>query len=212
MKNTTQSNDTKLYDVLGISKSADASEIKKAYRKAAIKNHPDKGGDEAKFKECTHAYEVLSDPEKRELYDNYGEEALKDGGGGFGGGGGSPFDIFEQMFGGNPFGGGGGGRGGGRSRVRKGEDVVHGLKLSLEDLYNGVTKKLSLAKNIICPKCTGTGSKSGALGTCRTCSGSGVKLVVRQIAPGMVQQMQTVCPDCQGNGQTISEKDKCPSV
>lgn len=211
MKNTTQSNDTKLYDVLGISKSADASEIKKAYRKAAIKNHPDKGGDEAKFKECTHAYEVLSDPEKRELYDNYGEEALKDGGGGFGGGGGSPFDIFEQMFGGNPFGGGGGGRGGGRSRVRKGEDVVHGLKLSLEDLYNGVTKKLSLAKNIICPKCTGTGSKSGALGTCRTCSGSGVKLVVRQIAPGMVQQMQTVCPDCQGNGQTISEKDKCPS-
>ena len=72
-------------------------------------------------------------------------------------------------------------------------------------------KKLSLAKNIICPKCTGTGSKSGALGTCRTCSGSGVKLVVRQIAPGMVQQMQTVCPDCQGNGQTISEKDKCPS-
>ena len=103
--------------MLGISKSADATEIKKAYRKAAIKNHPDKGGDEAKFKECTHAYEVLSDPEKRELYDNYGEEALKDGGGGFGGGGGSPFDIFEQMFGGNPFGGGGGGRGGGMSSL-----------------------------------------------------------------------------------------------
>ena len=103
----------------------------------------------------------------------------------------------------------GGGRGGGRQRQRKGEDVVHGLKVSLEDLYNGVTKKLSLAKNIICPKCDGKGSKSGASGHCGTCKGSGVRLVVRQIAPGMVQQMQTVCNECRGSGQTISEKDKC---
>jgi DnaJ family protein A protein 2 len=191
-----------------VSKGASAAEIKKAYRKMAVKHHPDKGGDEQKFKEISAAYEVLSDDEKRQLYDEYGEDALKDGG--MGGGGGSPFDIFEAMFGGNPFGpGGGGGRGGGRSRVRKGEDVVHGLKLGLDDLYNGVTKKLSLSKNVICQKCDGKGSKSGASGTCNGCRGAGVKVVVRQIAPGMVQQMQTVCNDCRGTGQTISEKDKC---
>ena len=112
------------------------------------------------------------------------------------------------MFGGNPF-GPGGGRGGGRQRVRKGEDVVHGLKLGLDDLYNGVTKKLSLSRNVICKKCDGKGSKSGASGTCNGCKGAGVKVVVRQIAPGMVQQMQTVCNTCGGTGQTISEKDKC---
>jgi DnaJ family protein A protein 2 len=192
---------------LGVSKSATPSEIKKAYRKMAVKHHPDKGGDEHKFKEISAAYEVLSDEEKRSLYDQYGEDALKDGG--MGGGGGSPFDIFEAMFGGNPFGGPGGGRGGGRQRVRKGEDVVHALKVGLDDLYNGVTKKLSLSKNIICPKCDGKGSKSGASGTCHGCKGAGVKVVVRQIAPGMVQQMQTVCNECRGTGQTISEKDKC---
>ena len=161
------------------------------------------------FKEVTGAYEVLSDPEKKQIYDQYGEEGLKEGG--MGGGGGSPFDIFEAMFGGNPFGpcGGGGGRGGGRQRQRKGEDVVHGLKVSLEDLYSGVTKKLSLAKNVLCPKCDGKGSKSGASGHCGTCKGSGVRVVVRQIAPGMVQQMQTVCNECRGSGQVISEKDKC---
>ena len=116
-----QGDSTKFYDALGISKSADAAEIKKAYRKAAIKNHPDKGGDPEEFKKVTSAYEVLSDPEKREIYDTYGEEALKDGAPG-GGGGGSPFDIFEAMFGGNPFGPGGpgGGRGSGRQRQRKG--------------------------------------------------------------------------------------------
>merc|ERR1719253_1651836 len=203
-----KSTDTKLYDLLGVSKGASAAEIKKAYRKMAVKHHPDKGGDEQKFKEISAAYEVLSDDEKRQLYDEYGEDALKDGG--MGGGGGSPFDIFEAMFGGNPFGpGGGGGRGGGRQRQRKGEDVVHGLKVSLEDLYNGVTKKLSLAKNVLCPKCDGKGSKSGASGHCGTCKGSGVRVVVRQIAPGMVQQMQTVCNECRGSGQVISEKDKC---
>lgn len=86
---------------------------------------------------------------------------------------------------------------------------MHALKLGLDDLYNGVTKKLSLAKNVICPKCEGKGSKSGASGHCHGCKGQGVRVVVRQIAPGMVQQMQTVCNECRGTGQTISEKDKC---
>ncbi|CAL9758448.1 unnamed protein product [Musa acuminata subsp. burmannicoides] len=98
-----KSDNTKYYEILGVPKDASQEDLKKAYRKAAIKNHPDKGGDPEKFKELAQAYEVLSDPEKREIYDQYGEDALKEGMGG--GGGHNPFDIFESFFGGNPFGG-----------------------------------------------------------------------------------------------------------
>ena len=200
-----KSNNTRYYDVLGVTKNASQDELKKAYKKAAIKNHPDKGGDPEKFKELAQAYEVLSDPEKREIYDQYGEDALKDGMGG-GGGAHNPFDIFEQFF-------GGGGFGGGSSRGRRqkhGEDVVHTLKVSLEDLYNGTSKKLSLSRNRLCPKCRGKGSKSGASGRCYGCQGTGMKVVTRQIGPGMIQQMQHVCPECRGSGEVISDKDKCP--
>ncbi|KAF6169994.1 hypothetical protein GIB67_034386 [Kingdonia uniflora] len=124
-----KSDSSRYYEVLGVSKSASQDDLKKAYRKAAIKNHPDKGGDPEKFKELAQAYEVLSDPEKREIYDQYGEDALKEGMGG-GGGGHDPFDIFSSFF------GGGGGSSRGR-RQRRGEDVVHPLKVSLEDLYSG---------------------------------------------------------------------------
>ncbi|CAL9056598.1 unnamed protein product [Musa banksii] len=117
-----KSNNTKYYEVLGVPKSASQDDLKKAYRKAAIKNHPDKGGDPEKFKELAQAYEVLSDPEKREIYDQYGEDALKEGMGG--GGGHDPFDIFSSFFGGSPF-GGGSSRG---RRQRRGEDVIHPLK------------------------------------------------------------------------------------
>ncbi|XP_026443588.1 dnaJ protein homolog [Papaver somniferum] len=121
-------------------------DLKKAYRKATIKNHPDKGGDLEKFKELAQAYEILSDPEKREIYDQYGEDALKEGMGG-GGGGHDPFDILSSFFGGgSPFGGGGSSRG---RRQRRGEDVMHSLKVSLEDLYSGTSKKLSLSRNAI---------------------------------------------------------------
>lgn len=202
-----RSDNTKYYEVLGVSKGASQDELKKAYRKAAIKNHPDKGGDPEKFKELSQAYEVLSDPDKRDIYDQYGEDALKEGMGPGGGGGHNPYDIFESFFGGGGFGGGGSSRG---RRQKQGEDVVHPLKVSLEDLYNGTSKKLSLSRNILCAKCKGKGSKSGASGTCRGCQGTGMKVSIRQIGMGMIQQMQHVCPECRGSGELISEKDKCP--
>nr|GMC95731.1 DnaJ protein homolog [Ipomoea batatas] len=129
---------------------------RKMFSRAPNKKHPDKGGDPEKFKELAQAYEVLSDPEKREIYDQYGEEALKEGMGS-GGGMHDPFDIFQSFFGGSPFGGGGSSRG---RRQRRGEDAVHPLKVSLEDLYNGTSKKLSLSRNVLCVKCKGKGSKS----------------------------------------------------
>ncbi|KAJ0083447.1 hypothetical protein Patl1_30235 [Pistacia atlantica] len=165
-----KSDNTRYYEILGVSKNASQDDLKKAYKKAAIKNHPDKGGDPEKFKELAQAYEVLSDPEKREIYDQYGEDALKEGMGG-GGGGHDPFDIFQSFFGGSPF-GGGSSRG---RRQRRGEDVVHPLKVSLEDLYQGTTKKLSLSRNVICSKCNGKGSKSGASTKCVGCQGTGMK-------------------------------------
>lgn len=170
-----------------------------------MKNHPDKGGDPEVFKEITAAYEVLSDPEKKEIYDEYGEDALKEGMGP-GGGGGNPFDIFEQMFGGSMGGMGGSSRG---RKERRGEDVVHQLKMTLDDLYNGAKKKLSLSKNLICPKCKGTGSKSGRTTTCRACGGAGARMQMRQIGPGMIQQVQVVCSECNGSGQVFAPGDRC---
>uniref|UniRef100_A0A1J3GAX7 Chaperone protein dnaJ 2 n=1 Tax=Noccaea caerulescens TaxID=107243 RepID=A0A1J3GAX7_NOCCA len=202
-----KSDNTKFYEILGVPKTAAPEDLKKAYKKAAIKNHPDKGGDPEKFKELAQAYEVLSDPEKREIYDQYGEDALKEGMGG-GGGGHDPFDIFSSFFGGggSPF-GGGSSRG---RRQRRGEDVVHPLKVSLEDVYLGTMKKLSLSRNALCSKCNGKGSKSGASLKCGGCQGTGMKVTIRQLGPGMIQQMQHACNECRGTGETISDKDRCP--
>jgi DnaJ family protein A protein 2 len=200
-----KSDNTRYYEILGVPKNASQDDLKKAYKKAAIKNHPDKGGDPEKFKEVAQAYEVLSDPEKREIYDQYGEDALKEGMGG-GGGGHDPFDIFQSFFGGSPF-GGGSSRGG--RRQRRGEDVVHPLKVSLEDLYIGTAKKLSLSRNKICSKCNGKGSKSGASMKCAGCQGSGMKVSIRQLGPSMIQQMQHPCNECKGTGETINDKDRC---
>ncbi|PWA44387.1 chaperone DnaJ [Artemisia annua] len=206
-----KSDNTKYYEVLGVPQNATQDELKKAYRKSAIKNHPDKGGDPEKFKELSQAYEVLSDPEKREVYDQYGEDALKEGMGS-GSSGGNPFDVFEQFFGGGGFGGFGGhghGHGSARSRKMQGEDVKQILKVSLEEVYNGTTKKLSLSRNILCKKCKGKGSKSGASSRCPGCQGSGMRVTTRQIGPGMIQQMQHACPECRGSGESINEKDRC---
>ncbi|GLT77726.1 hypothetical protein SLA2020_492870 [Shorea laevis] len=199
-----KSNNTRYYEILGVSKNASQDDLKKAYKKAAIKNHPDKGGDPEKFKELAQAYEVLSDPEKREIYDQYGEDALKEGMGG-GAAAHDPFDIFSSFFGG----GFGGGSSRGR-RQRRGEDVVHPLKVSLEDLYLGTSKKLSLSRNVICSKCSGKGSKSGASMKCAGCQGTGMKVSIRQLHPSMIQQMQHPCNECKGTGETINDRDRCP--
>ena len=180
---------------MGVDKNASPQEIRKAYRKLVIKLHPDKGGDPEKFKEMQNAYEVLSDPKKREIYDKYGEEGLKEGGG-------ADFDPFD-FFGG--FGGFGS-----RSREnvkRKCKAKLVELKITLEDSYNGGRKEVEYDRRIICPKCKGSGSSNpNAKTTCSKCNGSGVRLVVQRHGP-MIMQTQTTCDECNGEGKII--KDKC---
>lgn len=204
--------DNKMYDTLGVTRDATETDIRKNYRKLAMQYHPDKNPNNPaaaeKFQEISHAYEVLSDAEKREIYNQYGEEGLKEGGGA----GYTAEDIFSQFFGGGFFGGGGGGgpRRAGRPQQRRGEDLQHPLKVTLEDLYKGKTTKLSLQKSVLCADCNGKGSKNPqAVKRCDGCRGQGVKVTLRQIAPGMVQQMQQTCPDCRGTGEVIREKDRC---
>lgn len=203
------SKETRLYDLLGVRPDANDAEIKKGYYKMAKEFHPDRNPEAGdKFKEISFAYEVLSDPEKRQTYDRHGEERLKEGGGP-GPGFASAEDLFSSLFGGGFFGMGGGG-GGGRRRQRRGEDLVHPLEVTLEDLYNGKTTKLSLRKNVICSVCEGKGGKNpDSVKTCDGCKGSGVKVTLRQLGPGMVQQLQSVCTKCRGHGEVIKEKDRC---
>jgi len=190
---------SKLYEVLGVAKDASQDEIKKAYRRLAIRHHPDKGGDPEQFKELSKAYDVLMDPEKRELYDNYGEDALN-GKAGPSGGAADIFDLFSGGF--------GGGRRGPRQKPR-GEDLVFPLKVSLDELYSGVIKKLRITKNIICTKCNGEGGEAGHVTKCGSCNGHGIKVVVKQIGPGMIQQMQQTCDVCKGQGKVIPERFRC---
>lgn len=194
------------YEVLGISKSASAAEIKKAYRKKAIKYHPDKNPDdasaEAKFKEAAEAYEILSDENKKARYDQYGHAAF-DGpqGGGFGGGGMNMEDIFSQfgdIFGGG-FGGGFGGFGGGGSRQArvKGSNLRIRVRLTLEEIAKGVEKKVKVRRKV---QADGVSYK-----TCATCNGSGQQMRVTNTILGRMQTA-TTCSSCQGAGETISSK------
>jgi len=179
----------KLYETLGIPKTADQKDVKKAYRKLAVKHHPDKGGDEHKFKEISAAYEILSDVDTRAKYDKFGLDGVGDEGGG-GRGGQSPDDLFSMFF--------GGGRGGSSRQAgpRKGEDVNHPLKVNLEDLYNGKTVKLAVNRQVII----------GEVKQCSSCDGQGAVMELRQIALGMVQQVQRRCADCSGEGYRCQTK------
>ena len=193
--------------------------MKKAYRKLALKYHPDRNpGDkeaEEKFKEAAEAYDVLSNPDKKSRYDQFGHAGV-DGQGGFGGQGMNMNDIFSQ-FGdifGDIFGGGGGfggfgGFGGGRGRqVRKGSNLRIKVKLTLEEIDRGCEKKIKVNKHVPCSACGGTGAKGNAKETCKRCGGRGVITEVRRTILGQMQT-QTVCPECGGEGEII--KDKCQS-
>lgn len=202
------------YEVLGVDKNASDDEIKKAYRKLALKYHPDRNpGDktaEEKFKQCAEAYEILSDPQKRQRYDQFGFNDPFSGGGS-GAGGFNPFDIFNSFFGGGGsssgfssfFGGDdeGGGQRGNNIRVR--------VKVSLQDVVTGVEKHIKIKKYVECPHCHGTGAKDGTeFETCSKCHGRGR---VIQVVNSLFGRMQTesVCPDCKGTGKKI--KTRCPN-
>ncbi|HUM97431.1 MAG TPA: molecular chaperone DnaJ [Chitinophagaceae bacterium] len=207
------------YEILGVSKSASADEIKKAYRKVAMQYHPDRNpGDKAaeeKFKEAAEAYEILSDADKRAQYDRYGHAGVGNNGrGGFGGGGGmnmedifSQFgDVFGEDFFGNIFGGGQRGRGGQRSRGTRGSNLRVKLKLTYEEIAKGVTKNIKVKKYVGCNTCGGNGAKDkGSVQSCGTCGGSGQ---VRKVTNTFLGQMQTVttCPTCNGEGSTVTAK------
>lgn len=209
------------YDILGVTRSSSADEIKKAYRKMAIKYHPDKNpGDkqsEENFKEAAEAYEVLSNPEKKKRYDQFGHAAgaSSANGGGYGGGHMNMEDIFSQF--GDIFGGGGSGSPfdsffGGQQQSRGGRRVARGsnlrikVKLTLEEIARGVEKKVKVNKQVICTTCDGSGAKDkSSFNTCPTCNGSGA---VRRVTNTILGQMQTTstCPTCNGEGTQITSK------
>ena len=206
------------YEVLEVSRSASVDEIKKAYRKLAIKYHPDRNpGDaeaEAKFKEAAEAYDVLHDPQKRQQYDQFGFDAPGGGFGGgnpFGGAGGFSMDdifsMFGDVFGGHSGGFGGFGGGGQQAPKYRGSDLRLKVRLSLQEVATGVTKKFKVRKDVTCEHCHGTGAEGGSgTETCPNCHGSGVEIRTQQSMFGMIQT-QTACHLCGGEGTII--KNKC---
>ena len=214
--------DNKFYDLLGINKNANPQEIKKAYKSMALKHHPDRNPNnreesEAKFKEIGRAYKVLSDEKLRQRYDQFGEQGIEEGSmaGGF-----NPFDIFSNIFGGggSGFGNSGGGIGGlfggfghnQHSKPRKSKDVVMKLNVSLEDLYNGKKKTLRINKKEKCDECNGIGCVNpNDKVKCNICNGNGKIVQIRQLGPGMIQQIMKPCYNCKQTGKIISDENKC---
>lgn len=212
--------ETDYYKILGVEKTASADEIKRAYKKVAIKYHPDRNpGDkeaEEKFKQAAEAYDVLRDPDKRARYDQFGAAGVN-GAGGFGGFGGQGMDIndifshFSDIFGDMGFGGFGGGYGGaqrgGRQQYRGG-DLRMKVRLSLNEIATGVTKKFKVRKNIVCSECGGNGCEKGtSTETCSTCNGTGYVVTNKRTFLGVIQS-QSACPTCGGEGVVIKHKCK----
>ncbi len=186
---------TKYYKILGVDKNASKDEIKKAYRNLVRTKHPDKGGSEEEFQNIQLAYDTLSDENKRKVYDEYGEEGLKEGMTGE-----EPTDIFDLFTG-----------GGKRNVKRKTKSVLQAMEVSLEDIFMGKEKYLEIKRYRICKKCKGNGSKDPNANTkCPGCNGKRVKLVVQRMGNTILQSQQT-CPDCRGEGYIIKNEDKCPT-
>lgn len=201
------------YETLGVTKSASADDIKKAFRRLAVKHHPDKGGDEVKFKEINEAYEVLSNPEKRQRYDQFGHAGFGQGPGG--GAGGNPFQGFEGFNGqnvnfdfndlGDIFGNFFGGGQRGSARARRGQDIALEVVLTFEEAVFGVERQITLDLNDTCSHCKGNGAEPGhSLKNCLTCKGSGQVNRVMNTIFGQIQQTAT-CDTCHGRGK-VPEK------
>lgn len=190
--------ETAYYDILGVQPNCTQDDLKKAYRKLALKFHPDKNPNEGeRFKAISQAYEVLSNEEKRKLYDMGGEKAIKEGGATSR----APMDIFEMFF------------GGGRRDAgpRRGKDMHFALSVTLEELYKSSTRKLKVNRKEICESCKGSGTKNPGAGPerCSSCRGSGMAVRIERFGNSLVQQIQTICSDCNGSGEKIALKDRC---
>ena len=183
------------YELLGVKKSDTCDQILRTYRKAALKHHPDRGGDPDKFAQMTHAKDILTDPEKRKVYDKYGEEGINKGMGAEPQG----HDIFDLLNGRQ--------RGGGDPREKKCENVDFPLKVSLEDLYNGKTTKVAIQRDRVCQDCNGKGGSKVI--TCTECGGRGMVNRIRQMGPGMMVQQRGPCDACGGQGKIIDKKYQC---
>lgn len=195
--------ETAYYDLLGVSPTCSQDDLKKAYRKLALKYHPDKNPNEGeRFKAISQAYEVLANEEKRRLYDMGGEKAIKEGGMASAT---SPMDIFDMFF------------GMGRSKrdqgPRKGKDLHFALGVTLEELYNGSTRKLRVSRKEICEDCKGSGTRTPGVSAekCAACQGTGMQIRVERLRnnSNFIQQIQSICTECQGNGEKIAAKDRC---
>lgn len=186
----------KFYDLLGIPKDASEADVKRAYRKLALRAHPDKGGDPEKFKQLSRAHEVLTDPNLRAVYDRGGEEALE----GSGGDAGDAGDIFSGLF-----------RQQRREGPRKGPDITHPIEISLDDMYNGRVMKLAITRDARCPDCAGKGTAGAGAEEkqCGDCRGRGMVMQVHQLGPGMIQQVSAPCGACKGQGRIIPEGMRC---